>query len=43
MCYNGKIITNFHNNKIPKEGSQFIYLSVILMDSVLSSNAFRRM
>ena len=20
-CYNGKINTNFHNNKIPKEGS----------------------
>ena len=31
--YNGKINTNFHNNKIPKEGSQFIYLSVILIDS----------
>ena len=26
--------TNFHNNKIPNEGSQFIYLSVILIDSV---------
>ena len=25
-CYNGKINTNFHNNKIPKEGSQFICL-----------------
>ena len=22
--YNGKINTNFHKNKIPKEGSQFI-------------------
>ena len=22
--YNGKINTNFHNDKIPKEGSQFI-------------------
>ena len=32
--YNGKINTNFHNNKIPKEGSQFICLSVILIDSV---------
>ena len=31
--YNGKINTNFHNNKIPKEGSQFICLSVILIDS----------
>ena len=26
--------TNFYNNKIPKEGSQFICLSVILIDSV---------
>ena len=31
--YNGKIITNFHNNKIPKEGSQCICLSVLLIDS----------
>ena len=26
--------TNFHNNKIPKEGCQCICLSVILIDSV---------
>ena len=26
--YNGKINTNIHNNKTPKEHSQFIYLSV---------------
>ena len=32
--YNGKINTNFHNNEIPREGSQFICLSVILIDSV---------
>ena len=32
--YNGKISTTFHNNKIPKEVSQFIYLLVILIDSV---------
>ena len=32
--YNGKINTNFYNNKIPKEGSQCICLSVILIDSV---------
>ena len=32
---NGKIKTNFHNNKIPKEDSQYIFLSVILIDSVL--------
>ena len=27
--------TNFHNNRIPREGSQFICLSVILIDSDL--------
>ena len=33
--YNGKINTNFHNNKIPKEGRLSMYLStVILIDSV---------
>ena len=32
--YNGKINTNFHNNKIPKEVCQFICSSVILIDSV---------
>ena len=32
--YNGKINTNSDNNKIPKEDSQFICLSVILIDSV---------
>ena len=32
--YNGKFNTNFHDNKTPKEGSQFICLSVILIDSV---------
>ena len=26
--------TNFQNNTIPTEGSQFICLSVILMDSI---------
>ena len=36
--YNGKINTNLHNNKIPKEGSQFICLSVILIDSVLRTS-----
>ena len=29
--YNGKINTNFYNNKIPKKGSEFICLSVILI------------
>ena len=33
--FNGKINTDFRNNKIPKEGSQFISLSVILIDSVI--------
>ena len=32
--YNRKIITNFHNNKIPKEDSQCVCLSVISVDSV---------
>ena len=32
--YNGKTNTNFHDNKIPKEGCQFICLSVIFIDSV---------
>ena len=32
--YIGKVNTNFHNNKIPEEGFQFICLSVILIDSV---------
>ena len=32
--YNGKINTNFHDNKIPREGSQFVCLSVILINSV---------
>ena len=33
--YKGKTNTNFHNNKIPKESSQFISLPIILIDSVL--------
>ena len=32
--YNGKINTNFRNNNTQKEGSQFIYLFVILIDFV---------
>ena len=36
--YNGKINTNFRNNKIPKEGSQFICLSVILIDSAFTTS-----
>ena len=34
--YSGKINTNFHNNKKPKEGPQFIFSSVVLIDSILS-------
>ena len=36
-CYNEKISTNSHNNKIPGEGSQFICLSVILIDFAFST------
>ena len=35
--YNGKINTNFHNNKLTREGSQFICSSVILIDSVFQT------
>ena len=47
--YNKKINTNFHNNKIPKEDSKYICLSVILINSVyrkdknLFSSVFRKM
>ena len=37
--YNGKINTNFHKNKMPKEGSQCIYLSVILIDSIFRTGS----
>ena len=32
--YGGKINTNFHDDKVPKEGSHYICLSVILIDAV---------
>ena len=32
--YEGSINTDFHGDKVPKEGSQYICLSVILIDSV---------
>ena len=35
--YNGKINTNFHDNKIPRGGSQFICLSVILINSIFGT------
>ena len=43
--YNEKINTNFHNNKIPKEDSKFICLSVILIGSVFraSKNYYPKM
>ena len=31
---NGKINATFHKNKIPKEGSEYVCLSVILLDLV---------
>ena len=37
--WNGKINTNFQNNKILKDGSQCIYLSVILIDSVFRAGS----
>ena len=33
QSYNGKINTNFHNNKKPWEGSHCMCLSIILIDS----------
>ena len=35
--YNEKINTNFHNNEIPREGSQVICFSVILINSVFNT------
>ena len=32
--YDRKINTTFHDDKLPKEGSQYICLSVILIDSL---------
>ena len=34
---NGKINTNFHNNKMAKEDSQFVCLWVIFIDSVFKT------
>ena len=33
-CYGEKLSTNYHNDRIPRESSHCIYLSVILIDSV---------
>ena len=35
--YKGKVNTNFHNTKTPKENSLWICLSVILIDSVFTT------
>ena len=35
--YNGKININFHNSKIPKGDSQYVCLSIILLDSVFTT------
>ena len=32
--YKGKTNTDFHGDKMPKEGSQYIYLSIILFHFV---------
>ena len=47
---NGKTSTNFHNNKLPNEGSQLIFILAIPIDLIsitgkksLSPNIFRRM
>ena len=30
-CYNGKINTTFHNNRIPKEDSEYIKIKTIIL------------
>ena len=42
--YAGSIITNFHNQKMPREKAPCKCLSVMMIDlKVYSSNTFRRM
>ena len=36
--YNGKVNTNFHGNKIPKENEHRACLSVILLDPVVEAD-----
>ena len=36
--YAGSIITNFHNNKMPKEKASCKCLSIIMIDSVINAN-----
>ena len=35
--YNGQVKTNFHYNKIPKDGSPYIWLSVISVNYVFGT------
>ena len=35
ISYNGKTHTSFHDNEIPKEGSQLVCLSVILFTELV--------
>ena len=37
--HSGKSSTNFHDNKMPKEGSKLVCLSVILIDSVFRTGS----
>ena len=37
-AYAGNIITNFHNNKMPKEKAPCKCLSIIIIDSVIKAN-----
>ena len=40
--FNGKVNTNFHNNKIPKQRSQSIFLSVILSIQFIDKNYYHQ-
>ena len=36
--YEGKVNKNFHDDKVLKEGSQYIFLLVILIDSIFRTS-----
>ena len=38
--YEEKINTNFYDDKVSKEGSQYIYLAVILIDSIFRAGKY---
>ena len=40
ISYNGKLNRIFYNDKIPKEGSQFIFLSVIVINCIFSTGNY---